>query len=107
MSIYERGIYMDRLFKRSNYAKYFNLDKMWDFVLDPEDCGKSNQWYIKFPENAEKMPVPSCWNMTLGKFRYMGVAWYRTDFEISDVASVMNGELTPFINEYLKKAHTK
>lgn len=83
MSIYERGIYMNRLFKRSNYARYFNLDKMWDFVLDPEDCGKSNQWYIKFPENAEKMPVPSCWNMTLGKFRYMGVAWYRTDFEIN------------------------
>jgi hypothetical protein len=31
---------MERLFKRTNTLKYFNLDKIWDFVQDPEDIGK-------------------------------------------------------------------
>ncbi len=41
------------------------------------------KWYEKFPQNNEKMYVPSCWNTTLGYFAYNGTAWYRTDFEIS------------------------
>ncbi|MBO5954860.1 MAG: peptide chain release factor 2 [Clostridia bacterium] len=37
---------------------------------------------------------------------YTMVKDHRTDYETSDVQSVMDGELTPFINEYLKKSHT-
>ena len=36
---------------------------------------------------------------------YTMVKDHRTDYETSDVQSVMDGELTPFINEYLKKSH--
>ena len=36
---------------------------------------------------------------------YTMVKDHRTDYETSDVAGVMDGELTPFINEYLKKSH--
>ena len=75
---------MDRLFKRSNSAKWFKLDKMWDFCIDPSDLGCSERWYESFPEEHEKMCVPSCWNTTLGYFGYVGVAWYKTDFEISE-----------------------
>ena len=37
---------------------------------------------------------------------YTMVKDHRTDYETSDVQSVMDGELTPFINEYLKKSHS-
>ena len=36
---------------------------------------------------------------------YTMVKDHRTDYETSDVQAVMDGELTPFINEYLKKSH--
>lgn len=71
---------MDRLFVRSTTAKYTSLNKIWDFVTDPEDKGTSEKWYKSFPESSVNMCVPSCWNTTLGYFRYEGVAWYRTDF---------------------------
>lgn len=38
---------------------------------------------------------------------YTMVKDHRTDFETSDVQTVMDGDLTPFINEYLKKSHSK
>lgn len=37
---------------------------------------------------------------------YTMVKDHRTDFESSDVYSVMDGNLQPLINEYLKKSHT-
>ncbi len=38
---------------------------------------------------------------------YTMVKDHRTDYETSDVAGVMDGELNAFINEYLKKSHAK
>ncbi len=38
---------------------------------------------------------------------YTMVKDHRTDFEVSDVTAVMDGDLNPFINEYLKRAHVK
>ena len=38
---------------------------------------------------------------------YTMVKDHRTDFETSDVSAVMDGDLNPFINEYLKCAHSK
>ena len=36
---------------------------------------------------------------------YTMVKDHRTEYETSDIYAVMNGELTPFINEYLRKSH--
>ena len=52
----------------------------------------SEKWYESFPENSIKMSVPSCWNTTLGLFRYEGVVWYRTDFEIESNDAYINFE---------------
>ncbi|MCQ2564565.1 MAG: peptide chain release factor 2, partial [Clostridia bacterium] len=38
---------------------------------------------------------------------YTMVKDHRTDYETSDVGAVMDGELTVFINEYLRKSHTQ
>lgn len=38
---------------------------------------------------------------------YTMVKDHRTDYETSDVQGVMNGNLNPLINEYLKKSHSK
>ena len=38
---------------------------------------------------------------------YTMVKDHRTDFETSDVGAVIDGDLTAFINEYLKKSHSK
>lgn len=38
---------------------------------------------------------------------YTMVKDHRTDYETSDVQAVMDGDLTAFINEYLKKSHSK
>ena len=81
---------MDRLFKRSNTKKFTTLNKMWDFITDPENIGVSEKWYENFPDGSIKMSVPSCWNNTLGYFRYVGVTWYRTEFFIeSDSVSII------------------
>ena len=71
---------MDRLFKRSDSAKYFYLNKMLDFVTDPEKKGEKLKYCRNFPENSRKMVVPSCRNTEIGLFRYTGTAWYRTFF---------------------------
>lgn len=38
---------------------------------------------------------------------YTMVKDHLTDYETSDVQAVMNGDLAPFINEYLRKSHAK
>ncbi len=38
---------------------------------------------------------------------YTMVKDHRTDYETSDVQAVMDGELNPFINEYLRKSHSQ
>lgn len=38
---------------------------------------------------------------------YTMVKDHRTDYETSNIQAVMDGDLTPFINEYLKKSHAK
>ena len=46
---------MDRLFKRSNFAKVNYLDKMWNFVIDPDNIGVEKEWFKNFPEKSRKM----------------------------------------------------
>ncbi|MBQ4527930.1 MAG: beta-glucuronidase [Clostridia bacterium] len=71
---------MERLFKTSNYKKEISLCDMWDFVLDKDDLGIEEKWFLNFPEDTRSMTVPSCWNTEPDLFRYEGTAWYQTRF---------------------------
>ena len=81
---------MDRLFKRSSYAKVTFLNKMWDFAVDPQNKGVVEKWFEKFPKESRRMPVPSCWNTEIDLFRYRGTAWYKTTFESSSPDIYLN-----------------
>ena len=83
---------MNRLFTRSTTITCQSLDKIWDFCTDPDNRGNIEKWYDHFPENYMKMNVPSCWNTTLGLFRYEGIAWYRTEFETASEDVYINFE---------------
>ncbi len=97
---------MNRLFKRSRNAKYIILPKTWDFCTDDEDKGISEKWYEKFPRNSIKMVVPSCWNSTLGYFRYVGTAWYSTEFECtSDNVSISFEAVSNECDVYIDGRH--
>ena len=81
---------MKRLFETSTLAKVTSLNKMWDFITDPENVGVREEWFKSFPENSRRILVPSCWNMEADLFRYRGTAWYRTSF-VSEAGSFYIG----------------
>ncbi len=65
-----------------------DLQNLWDFVIDPNDLGESQNWQNKsnftFLEDVIKIAVPSCWNFAENSklYGYTGAAWYFTEFRI-------------------------
>lgn len=55
----------------------FNRD--WHFHVDPQNAGKSQQWFDHEPDQIEVVNAPHTWN--LGKHEdYIGTAWYFKSF---------------------------
>ena len=68
-----------------------DLPNLWDFVLDSQDLGESQNWQDKsnftFLQGVSKISVPSCWNFSENPesddlFGYCGVVWYFTEFRV-------------------------
>ncbi len=66
-----------------------NLDGSWEFQLDPESSGESNQWYTSTPAFTGKIIVPGAWDAQgYGEptdkltHSYIGKGWYRREVEI-------------------------
>jgi len=57
------------------------LNGEWDLVFDPDNVGKQEEWFARFPR-AEKIQVPGVWELI--KPGYDGVGWYRKKFEVPD-----------------------
>ena len=71
---------MKRTFNTHRKRQTLTLDGEWKFVMDPQNVGEGEKWYIDFPQDAKSITVPGCWNTELGKLNYMGVCWYKRDF---------------------------
>ncbi len=83
---------MSRLFKEHDKRQVVSLGGFWRFIEDAEGKGESEEWFKNFPENTEKMFVPSCWNLSLGKFEYFGIAWYQREIDITSKNSLLEFE---------------
>ncbi|MDD9271368.1 glycoside hydrolase family 2 protein [Paenibacillus sp. GCM10023248] len=79
---------MRRTFVQHIARQTRSLDGVWDFVTDPGNAGISEEWFINFPSDSRKLVVPSCWNNELGLFEYIGAAWYRTFFDITEESNI-------------------
>ena len=59
----------------------------WRLRLDPEDAGKSQQWYMREPSDqvskACEAFVPGCWQEYIPNWDG-GVGWYFKQFELSN-----------------------
>ena len=67
---------MPRLFDTATLNPPISLDGPWLLAFDPDNVGRKEKWATRVPRHAERTFVPSCWNFHLGRFDYMGAAWY-------------------------------
>jgi len=58
-----------------------SLDGQWDLAFDPENVGKQEEWFARFPRSV-KMQVPGVWEQI--KPGYDGVGWYRRSFDVPE-----------------------
>jgi Glycosyl hydrolases family 2, TIM barrel domain/Glycosyl hydrolases family 2, sugar binding domain/Glycosyl hydrolases family 2 len=69
-----------------------DLDRDWQFRVDPDEFGESFGWNAAVPSDTEAVNVPHSWN--IGRLHdYLGVAWYFRRIEIPPHASDAHIEL--------------
>jgi beta-glucuronidase len=79
---------MIRAFEQHHLRVSRLLDGFWQFVQDPDDEGKVQEWHKRFPAGDDTSYVPGCWNNDLGRYSYEGVAWYRTTFTLPEKMNI-------------------
>ncbi|MCK9861097.1 glycoside hydrolase family 2 TIM barrel-domain containing protein [Paenibacillus sp. ATY16] len=79
---------MIRTFPEHHIRKTTLLDGPWDFIRDPENKGRQEKWFERFPHAEKSLYVPSCWNNELHLYDYEGIAWYRKKLRTEDTQHV-------------------
>lgn len=77
--IFDGEVEKMRLFATER-EKFYRLEGLWAFRIDPEKSGEKEKWEQAFPDDADKLYVPSCWNVENDYYGYFGDAWYETQF---------------------------
>jgi beta-galactosidase/beta-glucuronidase len=58
-----------------------DLNRDWQFCIDPRDSGETSGWQKHPPVDTESINVPHTWN--IGKHdNYLGKAWYFRNFAV-------------------------
>jgi beta-glucuronidase len=58
-----------------------DLDRDWQFCIDPNGTGETAEWQKRLPVDTQSVNVPHTWN--IGKYdNYLGKAWYFRTFEM-------------------------
>lgn len=93
---------MERIFKEHLNRKISSLNGDWFFCIDKDGVGEAERWHEDFPTNARNINVPSCWNLELDLFSYVGKAWYLKKFETDDTyLQISFGAVTGLAKIYL------
>ena len=93
---------MEHIFREHSKRRTFSLNGEWKFCIDKDGVGKDGKWYESFPEDFNYINVPSCWNLELGYYGYVGKAWYQKEFETSDTYLQLSfGSVTGQADVYL------
>jgi beta-glucuronidase len=71
-----------RLFCTTKIRTQINLEGFWDFVLDPDDKGESDKYFIEFPEPETRLWVPGTWNAVGRYWQYQGPAWFERTVDV-------------------------
>lgn len=79
---------MIRTFETSGTRRQRTLDGPWEFVTDPSDEG-ADAGYPNgaFPDDADRLVVPSPWQTRPRYYDYHGVAWYGRSFEVPETTA--------------------
>jgi len=70
---------MQRIFEEHIRRKVDNLNGLWRFQTDPENCGVEDAWFRGL-QACDEVTVPSVWNTQMGLLEYTGAAWYEKHF---------------------------
>lgn len=80
---------MYRLFNTSQQRRQNYLSGRWDFIIDPDDIGKKEKYYLEFPQKeSDDLHVPSAWNSYPQYYDYEGIAWYQKKFYLPEKTNI-------------------
>ena len=94
---------MLRRFDIGRGERVFELSEGWRMLPDPEGRGLPEGWQYGLPEEARPTTVPSCWNLELDLFTYIGDVWYAAEFVVREdnirlVFGAVNNECTVYVD---------
>jgi len=68
--------------QHNSYRQLIDLSGFWQFKLDPDNVGQSENWQNGFSD-TRPIAVPASWNEQFEDWRdYTGIAWYQSQFDL-------------------------